>query len=427
MLIEFSVSNFRSFRERQTLSMVAAPRLRKRENVFKPELTGDKFPDLLKVAVIYGPNASGKSNLLKALGVVQKITFREPSTRDIPLPISPFLFDPALADEPSVFELHFIHAGIRYQFDLAATNERIVNEKLLAFPKGRESLLYERQHTAQGEIYSFGPQLKMGVSDDILDAWKKLTPPRLLFIAQAVANSSEELIPLKAPFEWLKSSSFSVLNGMDEMAAVAQRLAGKAELHAKDIASFLREVDVPISKIRTETIETLETRANVELRLNNSVTEQDKSAPAPSKRNKTILTHKTALGEADLSYEDESEGTKNLIGFWLPWITKNPSHGSDRLLVVDELDSSLHPKIVAALVEKHINSEIPSQLIFTTHDTHLMDAKLLRRDQFWITERDINGATKLRSIHDFEGRDSEDIEKRYYEGRYRGLPFVKQR
>lgn len=411
MLIEFSVSNYRSFRERQTLSMVAAPRLRKRENVFKPELTGEKFPDLLKVAVIYGPNASGKSNLLKALGVVQKITFQEPNTRDIPLPISPFLFDPALADEPSVFELHFIHAGVRYQFDLAATSERIVNEKLLAFPKGRESLLYERQHTAQGEIYSFGPQLKMGVSDDILDAWKKLTPPRLLFIAQAVANSSEELIPLKAPFEWLKNSSFSVLDGMDEMAAAAQRLAGKAEVHAKDIASFLREVDVPISKIRTETIETIEPRGIARL----------------SKRDKTILTHKTALGEADLRYEDESEGTKNLIGFWLPWITKNPSNGSDRLLVVDELDSSLHPKIVAALVEKHINSEIPSQLIFTTHDTHLMDAKLLRRDQFWITERDINGATKLRSIHDFEGRDSEDIEKRYYEGRYRGLPFVKQR
>ena len=127
-----------------------------------------------------------------------------------------------------------------------------------------------------------------------------------------------------------------------------------------------------------------------------------------------------------MSYTDESEGTKNLIGFWLPWVTKNPFYGSDRLLIVDELDSSLHPKIVAALVEKHINSSVPSQLIFTTHDTHLMDTKLLRRDQFWITERDMNGATQLRSIHDFEGRESEDIEKRYYEGRYRGLPLVKR-
>ena len=73
-----------------------------------------------------------------------------------------------------------------------------------------------------------------------------------------------------------------------------------------------------------------------------------------------------------------------------------------------------------------VKSDSISQLIFTTHDTHLMDAKILRRDQFWLTERDLNGATKLRSIYDFEGRESEDIEKRYYEGRYRGLPLLKR-
>jgi AAA15 family ATPase/GTPase len=424
MLIEFSVSNYRSFRERQTLSMVAAPRLGKRENVFKPELNGEKFPNLLKVAVIYGPNASGKSNLLKALDVVRQIAYREPSTRDIPLPIAPFRFDTSLADQPSVFELHFIHAGIRYQFNLAATSERIVGEKLVAFPKGRESMLYERQHTTQGESYSFGTQLKTGLSVELLAVWQKLTPPRLLFVAQAVANSSEDTNPLMAPFEWLKESSYSLLNGMDSMASIAQRLAGKNALHAESIASFLREVDVPIANIRIETVETPETRLNALAGLTNK---EEPSTTSVTTKNKTILTHKTALGEADLSYEDESDGTKNLIGFWLPWITKTLSQDRDRLLVVDELDSSLHPKIVASLVEKHINSETTSQLIFTTHDTHLMDAKLLRRDQFWITERDINGATKLRSIHDFEGRDSEDIEKRYYEGRYRGLPFVKQR
>jgi AAA15 family ATPase/GTPase len=96
------------------------------------------------------------------------------------------------------------------------------------------------------------------------------------------------------------------------------------------------------------------------------------------------------------------------------------------ILAVDEIDSSLHPNIVAALVEKHLSATTPSQLIFTTHDTHLMDAKILRRDQFWLTERDANGATQLRAIHDFAGRESEDIEKRYYEGRYRGLPLIRK-
>jgi AAA15 family ATPase/GTPase len=97
------------------------------------------------------------------------------------------------------------------------------------------------------------------------------------------------------------------------------------------------------------------------------------------------------------------------------------------VLWVDELDSSLHPELVAQLVRQLIATDNGAQLIFTTHDTHLMNAKLLRRDQFWITERDINGATRLNSIHDFEGREGEDIEKRYFEGRYRGLPIIKTR
>ncbi|MDO8291238.1 MAG: ATP-binding protein [Gallionella sp.] len=424
MLIEFSVANFRSFRARQTLSMVAAPRLRKRENVFKPESAGEKFPDLLKVAVIYGPNASGKSNLLKALDVVKRIAQREPSTRNTPLPIAPFRFDAALADQPSLFELNFIHVGIRYQFTLSATSERIVGEKLLAYPKGQESLLYERLHSAKGESYEFGALLRDSLSAELLDAWQKLTPPKLLFIAQAMANSSEALTPLKVPFEWLEKSSFSLLNGMDAMADVAQELASEDEICAREIASFLRDVDVPIAKMTVEMLELPLVGSNALSKLFEKESNSINAVPIASKR--TVLTHKTALGDADLSYEDESEGTKNLIGFWLPWITKDPSYGTDRLLIVDELDSSLHPRIVTALVDKHINSSVPSQLIFTTHDTHLMDAKLLRRDQFWITERDMNGATQLRSIHDFEGRESEDIEKRYYEGRYRGLPFVKR-
>ena len=414
MLIEFSVANFRSFRERQTLSMVATPRLRKRENVFKPELTGEKFPDLLKVAVIYGPNASGKSNLLKALSVVQEIANREPSTRDIPLPVVPFRFDAELADQPSLFELHFIHSGLRHQFNLAVTSERIVGEKLLVFPKGRESLLYERQHTDQGETYGFGDQLKESLGEDVLELWKKLTPPKLLFIAQVVANSSEELVQFRAPFDWITKSSRLMLTGMFSMSEAAQELAGKYDIHANAIASFLREVDVPISSIRIEKAEISELSANAFKRL----------ASLPITETKTFLTHKTALGDADLAYEDESDGTKNLVGFWLPWSIKELATSPRRLLVVDELDNSLHPKIVAALIEKHINDPKPSQLIFTTHDTHLMDAKLLRRDQFWITERDMNGATQLRSIHDYEGRDNEDIEKRYYEGRYRGLPLI---
>lgn len=419
MLIEFSVTNFRSFREKQTLSMVAAPRLRKRENVFKPELTGETFPDLLKVAVIYGPNASGKSNLLKAMHVIGRIANLEPTNRDLLLPVTPFCFDPELADKPSLFELHFIQEGVRYQFNVVVTADRIVSEKLTAFPNGREFVFYERTRLDDRESYTFGNDLKDELGVEVLEAWKKLTPPKLFFIAQAVANSSDSLHSLRQPFRWIKDWTGSIyLEGMGDMAKVAQSVAGRNEHTADNIASFLAEVDVPISKIKVVSTEPVRPKL-----LELSGPEATLSSGSFNKKTETILTHETALGHADLRYEDESEGTKNLIGFFVPWTLKSVDSCP---LLIDELDSSLHPKIVTALVDKHIHSEIASQLIFTTHDTHLMDAKLLRRDQFWITERDINGATQLRSIHDFEGRESEDIEKRYYEGRYRGLPMVKR-
>lgn len=144
------------------------------------------------------------------------------------------------------------------------------------------------------------------------------------------------------------------------------------------------------------------------------------------KKDKIILTHISGLGSAEFDFSEESGGTKNLIGFWLPWFMLRLA-GGEGVLAVDELDSSLHPELVADLIVKHLDSGLDAQLIFTTHDTHLMNTKTLRRDQFWITDRDANGATNLFSIHDFEGREGEDVEKRYFEGRYFGLPLIRRR
>lgn len=411
MLIEFSISNYRSFREKQTFSMVAAPRLKKGDNVFKPVVKGEKLPDLLKVAAIYGPNASGKSNLIQAFNIVSSIANLQPSAQSTLLPASPFRFDTQLADQPSRIELHFIYAEQRYEFHLALTRQRIIEERLLAFPKGKETLLYKRHHRPSGDEYTFGLQLEGG--KDLHELWKKSTGPQVLLLAQAVANSSVELKQLREPLTWLQTGFMIVAGNMDVLASSSQALAESHTSFAEKISSFLQDVDVPVTHIHFDQI-----KSEPELPGLSSLTN------AKSK-SKTILTHQTALGEAKFDFQEESEGTKNLIGFWLPWYVHTTSSITSTL-VVDELDSSLHPEIVALLVAKHIKSDSVAQLIFTTHDTHLMDTKLLRRDQFWLTERDANGATQLRSIHDFEGRESEDLEKRYYEGRYRGLPFVRK-
>jgi len=420
MLIEFSVSNFRSFRERQTFSMVAAPRLRKRENVFSPIVQGEKLPDLLKVAAIYGPNASGKSNLLKALQAVKLIAASKPTEPRLSV-IKPFRFDSKLASQPSKFELNFIVKEQRYQFNLSVTADRIIEERLIAFPRGKETLLYERRHSENGEQYEFGKELEGG--KDLHETWRKLTGPRTLFISQAVANSSEELNQLRMPSQWLSEGVFIVDDGMDSLTEASQEVAKKSPSLANEIASFLQEVDVPVTSLRFDPVPGSQSGSAAH---GSDGLVSGGLLSFASGGSKTTLTHKTALGEADFGLDEESEGTKGLIGFWLPWSLFEHKETFFRVLAVDELDSSLHPEIVANLVRKHLQFDQPIQLIFTTHDTHLMDTKLLRRDQIWLTERDRNGATQLRSIHEFDGRESEDVEKRYYEGRYRGLPVLRK-
>lgn len=421
MLIEFSVSNYRSFREKQTFSMVAAPRLRKRENKFKPELIDESFPELLKVAAIYGPNASGKSNLLRALQTVSFLVYRVPSPEVTALPVVPFKFDKKLLNKPSVFETHFIAEGMRYQFNLEITQERIVRETLAMFPKGRETLLYDRVHTPNGDKYTFGSALEGG--NELFSTWRKLTSPQVLFLSQAVANSNEELKQLRTPYSWFDKSLHGVLNGMSNLSQRVQDFIEDNPKRGAQIASFLEEFDVPITNVRVESSRRFSLHD-----ISEDTSSRSLNSRSTSKRRKTFLTHHSALGNADIDYIDESDGTKNLMGFFLPWWTRDIKIPNfiRCVLTVDELDSSLHPKIVELLVDKHIHANVSTQIIFTTHDTHLMDSKLLRRDQFWLTERDINGATQLRSIHDFVGRESEDVEKRYYEGRYRSLPLIRK-
>lgn len=413
MLIEFSVSNFRSFREKQTFQMTAAPRLGKKENTFATDVVGEKLPDLLKVAAIYGGNASGKSSLIQALGMIETLAKNRPDAISRSLPVRPFRFDSELLDKPSTFEVHFVAEGMRYQFRVGATQSRITDELLIAYPRGKETPLYSRKHVNDVDEYTFGDAFE---GDKVLrEAWRRLTGPQSLFISQAVANSSEELRQLRIPFNWLTNGLFVLDDGPRQLFEMGGRRPRKEEW-ASEISAFLQDVDVPVTNIRWERTKGKSGNGLI-----------DREREGYSEGSKTTLTHETRLGRADFDLSEESSGTRNLIGFWLPWSiltmeteTAPTEYG---LFIVDELDSSLHPELVEHLVSKHIASGTKTQLIFTTHDTHLMSTRLLRRDQLWVTDRNSAGATKLTSIHSFEGRESEDVEKRYFEGRYRGLPI----
>jgi hypothetical protein len=400
--------------------MVAAPRLRRRENTFKPDLQKSAFPALLKVAAIYGANASGKSNLVAAVHSVVTMANLESRATPERLPVDSFRFDSSLSREPSRFEVNFIAERQRYEFELHATQDRIEFESLIAYPNGKATPLYSRSHRNGRDNYEFGPQLEG--SKDLHETWSKSTGPARLFLSQAVANSSEELRQLRAPFEWLSGGGLYEITGvgLGAFARRAQSFMRDNPSIVKRLTTFIRDLDIPVVNMQFEPAPPLLGDA-----LAGSVNTIDGSLSSAAAI-RTTFTHKTALGEASFDFDDESTGTQNLIGFFLPWMVLSTDKPAGwRALVLDELDSSLHPKIIAELIRRHLRSETHSQLIFTTHDTHLMDTRQLRRDQIWLTERDKNGATLLRAVHEFEGRESEDLEKRYYEGRYRGLPILR--
>lgn len=421
MLIEFSVSNYKSFRDRQTLSMVASPRLGKRENVITPRVKGEKLPNLLKVAAIYGPNASGKSSLLKAIDFVRDVYTKSHHRPDKKFTADHFRFDVNLKEKPSNFEYHFIQKGMRYQYLVSANQDRIVLEELTAFPRGKEELLFKRELINDKETYEFGHTLEGG--KQVHEAWRKTTSPRSLYLAQAAQNSSEDMTQLRIPFSWFDDSLLVIdQNRLQMWSRASRKILAVIPDTAESLSNFLADVDIPISSISiTARDESHEDVLNKTLVDAEDLDEFDKET-------KTTLSHKSALGEADFDFKEESEGTRNLIGFWLPWATlaiRGNKKDDNLTLIIDELDSSLHPQIVANIIKRHIKFTHQSQLIFTTHDTHLMKSKILRRDQFWITERDKNAATRLFSIYDFEGREGEDLERRYFAGRYRGLPLTK--
>ena len=216
MLIEFSVENFRSIRFRQTLSMVAASRLKKKENAIAAPVTGERFPALLKAVAIYGPNASGKSSVFKAMELLKWMVLAKPSAEDRRLPASSFRFDPELRDEPSRFEVHFVEAGVRYAFEMALSAERIHEERLSIYVKGVEHELYARKYLAGHDTYTFGEMLEGGSA--LHEAWRQLTGPQVLFLSQAVANSNEEINQLRKPFMWLSNDLMFESHGMRDSA-----------------------------------------------------------------------------------------------------------------------------------------------------------------------------------------------------------------
>lgn len=416
MIIEFFVENFRSIKTRQAINLTKMKGSEEVDNSF--ELPDPVNLALLRSAAFYGANASGKSNLMMALQTMKRIvmTSAKETQRGELLPVVPFRLSKNTANAPTEFEIVFIQNGVKYQYGFSLTQERIKDEWLFAYPKGRPQRWFIRAYDENKKDYEwdfssyFQGQKKL---------WQDSTKHNSLFLSTAVFFNSEQLAPV---FDWFSNRlKVASISGWTQDFTVEMC---KNDAEKKEVMQFLKSADLDISDIK------LESAKVEELLFPDDMPESIKSSVLKNLKDKEFINvktiHKTDDGE-DVYFDlnDESDGTRKLFSFAGPWID---SLKNGNVLFIDELHDSLHPKIVRFLIGLFNNKKTnphDAQLIFTTHETSVLDQQVFRRDQIWFCHKEKDQSTIIYPLTDFSPRKgTENIEKAYLSGRYGALPFI---
>ncbi|MEV5573972.1 AAA family ATPase [Spirillospora sp. NPDC052269] len=407
-LLRFRVANHKSIRDEQTLSFVAVPK----RGEPKPRAT--EIPPTTRVTGIYGANASGKSNVLDALrymvGCIRISQTHWSPTGGIPLrPFKP------LTGEPSLYELDFVEGGIRYTYGFEVDDKTVRSEWLFSFPHGKARRLFERTGP---EDYEFGRALT-GPTSQI----SRLTRPNALYLSSAASNSH----PLLGTLYEALTKSIQVARQSDrESRLLVTKKFLKLEQTPQLLAKLLRVADLGIESVHIEETEVSANLQRAMARFGEELVDLKLGSP-PTHIDEIFLAHSSAP-EVHFSLDEESDGTVEwltLISYLLATM-REPS-----VLMVDEVDASLHPHLTSTVIRMFKDPEINrhgSQLLFASHDTTLLgtllDDKILDRDEVWFTEKSESGATSLYALAEFKPRKDENVERGYLQGRYGAVPYL---
>ena len=408
--MEFSVANYKSIKEEACLSMVAGTgKEHWATHLFSTKLAAKNRPAMLvRSAAIFGANAAGKSNLIDALATMKFIVIKSNQSLE-KIPTTPFKFDPEFESKGTTFEVKCIVDGVKYQYGFKVTYDEVIEEWLFAWPRGRAQHWFERD----GLDWSFGDKL---VGDK--EVWRRATRPNALFLSTAVSLNSKQLEPL---YNWFRETLQLV--GSTGLTRSFSIECCKNDQKEK-IIEFLRSADLSITDIQIEEKKFVPEilPPDMPLDLKEELTREFQG--------KTLVNlkfgHETGHGKpTNLDFEDESEGTQKLFSLAGPWLD---TLNTGNVVVVDELNNSLHPALVAFLVDRFHDPEMNTagaQLIFTTHDATILSQNRFRRDQIWFCERNSYQETLLYPLTDFKPRkDLENLERSYLSGRYGALPYL---
>lgn len=416
MLVEFSVSNFRSLRDRQTLSFVASSdRTHEDANVVFDVAPG--VERLLRCAVVYGANAAGKSNLLLALDlirdmVVESSTDAGKAARAL---IRPYRLDHHV-NEPSLFEIVFVAESVKYQYGFVANSTRVVEEWLYAFPEKRAQLWFHRTFDEKSleSVWKFGPSLKGPKR-----MWGDSTKDGALFLSVAGQLKSAQLQPV---YNWFDDSLRVLLSG--EILPSFSKNMVRDEKGRRRIEDFLKSCDISFESLAMHEKAIDEERLEfVKKILPKEEADKVLDHIRKSESVEVVWGRRSESGEPVwFSHEEESRGTQKLFGFAGPILD---TLDSGYVLVVDELNNSMHPlmaKRVIRMVNNPSLNRTNAQLLVVTHETSMLDLDLLRRDQVWFVEKK-GFATEVYPLSDFRPRKDISLAKGYLQGRYGAVPY----
>ena len=418
MLIEFKAGNFRSLCEPAVLSMVASHLTARNKGLDRDNVVPvhDELA-LLKTAAIYGPNAGGKSNLVRALRFMRDFVLessRETQAGDL-IPVEPFLLREDMISVPSSFEIVFELKGVQYRYGFELDAQHVHAEWLFSRQSTRERTLFERVF----QDVTLGPGFrKEGKGLD------ERTRPNALFLSVAAqwnGSLSTELI------RWFQQFQILIGDHSRNQETLAQLQAEGPEKTAID--RLVKSLDLGIEQIFVVETQQDAVEANESSEARTSFRRMGRPPTVPVYSIGTLHRRLTVDGEIkdymlfDLE-RHESDGTQRL--FALAGVILGALRRGD-LLVVDELDMRLHPLMTCELIRLFHDRETNphnAQLVFTTHDTNLLGIDLFRRDQVWFAEKDRMGATHLYSLAEFKVRSDASFEKDYVRGKFGAIPFL---
>lgn len=444
MLIRFSLSNYRSFGEQKEFNMLSRPRY-SRLSDHKYKVLG---LEILKMTAIYGANASGKSNLIKAIRFVKSLIIK-PET-SFPNKRNQFKF----LDEhtPQVFNIEFIQNGKAFYYGLEITSGIVTTEELYLSGLGKKDdvLLFERKTNFKGdtslrfmedfEKKSESAMLKSLLVEEFIknnqSVFRLLSKRKYTFFLQ-----------IKEAYSWF-SESLQIIDPATKPIGLALQLEERPAFR-KFAVEMMQTFDVGINSIciekqplneycGTEKKEFFQKTVNRFKRQegkgkkgknNFALFEMNRNDRVIIKEDDKIFVKQIKFehqGESEkkelFSFIEESDGTVRLLEFIPAFEEIVNKH---RVYLIDEIERSLHPLIVKGLVEKFSkDKETKGQLIFTTHESNLLDQEILRQDEIWFTEKNLNGMTDLYSLSDFKEHNTVDIRKGYLTGRFGSIPFL---